>query len=238
MNEFSAGISIVIPFHNEEPNLPPLRERLVESLGAVGRDFEIILVDDGSTDGGPGIADSMAARDRRVRAIHLDRRSGQTAALDAGFKAARMPIVITLDADLQNDPADIPALLAAMTGADVVCGVRVRRVDSWIRRASSRIANAVRNRLTGDRIADTGCGLKAYRREMLAGLKLYDGMHRFLPTLLRFEGARVVEIPVRHHPRTAGKTKYGIRNRALRGLRDCLAVRWMRDRRLRYRIRD
>lgn len=237
MNQSPEGVSVVIPFHNEEPNLLPLYERLVPPLESTGREFEIVLVDDGSTDGGAGISDAIAARDPRVHALHLTSRSGQTAALDAGFRAARMPVVVSLDADLQNDPADIPILLTAMVDADVVCGVRIHRMDSFVRRMSSRIANSVRDSLTGDRITDTGCSLKAYRRGLLTKLKLFDGMHRFLPTLLRIEGARVVEVPVRHHPRHAGRTKYGIRNRALRGLRDCLAVRWMRDRTLRYRIK-
>jgi dolichol-phosphate mannosyltransferase len=148
------------------------------------------------------------------------------------------PIVITLDADLQNDPEDIPLLLEGLEGADAACGVRTRRQDTWVRRTSSRIANRVRDRITGDHVTDTGCSLKAYRAEYLRRLKLYSGMHRFLPTLLRLEGARVVEIPVRHHPRLAGRSKYGIGNRAWAGLRDCFAVRWMRDRHLRYRVKS
>lgn len=232
------AISIVIPFHDEEPNLEPLCRRLIPACEALGLPFEIILVDDGSHDGGDRIASEAAARDPRIRVVTLEARSGQSAALDAGFRVARHPIIVTMDADLQNDPEDIPLLLAKLEEADVACGVRTARHDSWVRRISSRIANRVRDRITGDHVTDTGCSLKAYRVEYLRRLKLYDGMHRFLPTLLRFEGARVTEVPVRHHPRVAGRSKYGIGNRAIVGLRDCLAVRWMRDRHLRYRIKD
>jgi len=244
------GISAVIPFYNEEPNLEPLRARLVPVLEKIGRPFEVLLIDDGSDDDGPRIADEMARKDPRIRIIHLEQRSGQSAALDAGFSAAAYGIVVTLDADLQNEPEDIPKLIDALdgadgtdgaggiNGADAACGYRAKRHDNWVRRASSVIANRVRDRITGDHITDTGCSLKAYRTEYLRRLKMFTGMHRFLPTLLRMEGARVVEIPVRHHPRVAGKSKYGISNRMWSGLRDCLAVRWMRDRRIRYRIRE
>jgi dolichol-phosphate mannosyltransferase len=232
------GISVVIPFYNEEPNIEPLCERLIPVLERIARPFEIVLVDDGSTDRGGALALRQAEADHRIRVIALEARSGQSAALDAGFRAARQPIVVTMDADLQNDPEDIPGLIDKLGGADVVCGIRQRRHDTWVRRASSVIANRVRDRITGDHVTDTGCSLKAYRIEMLRRLKLYNGMHRFLPTLLRFEGARVVEVPVRHHPRSAGRSKYGISNRALVGLRDCFAVRWMRDRHLRYRVKE
>jgi dolichol-phosphate mannosyltransferase len=251
------GISVVIPFYNEEPNLEPLRTRLLPVLERMERPFEVILVDDGSDDDGPRIADAMAREDPHILILHLETRSGQSAALDAGFRAAKHGIVVTLDADLQNEPEDIPILVDALEGtanstvaggasttatatgpADAACGYRARRHDNWVRRASSVIANRVRDRITGDHITDTGCSLKAYRTVYLRRLKMFTGMHRFLPTLLRMEGARVVEIPVRHHPRVAGKSKYGISNRMWSGLRDCFAVRWMRDRRIRYRIRE
>jgi glycosyltransferase involved in cell wall biosynthesis len=232
------GITAVIPFYNEEPNLEPLRARLVPVLAGLGRPFEVLLVDDGSDDAGGRIADEMRRTDTRIRVIHLERRSGQSAALDAGFRAAAQPIVVTLDADLQNDPEDIPKLIDALADADAACGYRMERHDTWVRRASSVIANRVRDRITGDHVTDTGCSLKAYRADYLRRLKMFTGMHRFLPTLLRMEGARVVELPVRHHPRMAGRSKYGISNRLWSGLRDCFAVRWMRDRRIRYRIRE
>ncbi len=238
MNEPVDGISVAIPLHNEEANLAPLRDRLLDVLVATGLPFEIILVDDGSTDGSPAILRSFSADDLRIRVIRIANRSGQSAALDAGFRAARYGVVVTLDADLQNDPEDIPALLAAIADADVVCGVRVKRHDNWVRKASSVIANRTRDWITGDHITDTGCSLKAYRTPFLRRLKMYTGMHRFLPTLLRLEGARVIEVPVRHHPRAAGRSKYGIGNRMFVGLRDCFAVRWMRDRHLHYRIEE
>jgi dolichol-phosphate mannosyltransferase len=238
MSDPIEGISVVIPLHNEESNLEPLRDRLVAVLGALGLPAEILLVDDGSTDGGPALLRKFTAEDPRIRTLRLEERCGQSAALDAGFHAARYATVVTMDADLQNDPEDIPAVLAAMKDADVVCGVRVNRHDTWVRKVSSRIANRTRDWITGDHITDTGCSLKAYRTSFLLRLKMFNGMHRFLPTLLRLEGARVIEVPVRHHPRFAGRSKYGIRNRMLVGLRDCLAVRWMRDRHLRYRIEE
>lgn len=240
MNRPIDGLSIVIPVHNEEENIEPLRAGLLPALLGTGLPFEILFIDDGSTDGSPDLLRRIAAADPRFRVIRLPRRSGQSAAFDAGFRRCRFGVVVTLDADLQNDPADIPAFLAAMreTGADVVCGVRLHRHDSLIRRISSRIANRVRDWITGDSITDTGCSLKAYRIEFLRRLKMYDGMHRFLPTLLRLEGASVIEVPATHRARLAGRSKYGIRNRALRGLRDCLAVRWMRDRRLAYTVDD
>jgi len=159
-------------------------------------------------------------------------------AFDAGFKAARGKAVITMDADQQNDPADIPRLLEALEQWDVVCGYRQKRHDSVVRRISSRVANWVRNKLTRESIRDVGCSLRAVKRECLQGLKLYNGMHRFLPTLLRLDGWRVTEVPVNHRPRRRGKSKYGIRNRLFRGLRDLMAVRWMRSRWLRYRIAE
>jgi glycosyltransferase involved in cell wall biosynthesis len=232
------GISVVIPFFDEEPNLEPLRARLVPVLERIGRPFEVLFVDDGSNDAGGRIADSMNHADPRIRVVHFEQRSGQSAALDAGFRSAVHEIVVTLDADLQNEPEDIPKLIDALSAADAACGYRMRRHDGWVRRASSVIANRVRDRITGDHITDTGCSLKAYRAEYLRRMKMFTGMHRFLPTLLRMEGARVVELPVRHHPRVAGRSKYGISNRALSGLRDCFAVRWMRDRQIRYRIKE
>jgi dolichol-phosphate mannosyltransferase len=147
-------------------------------------------------------------------------------------------VLVTLDADLQNDPADIPALLAALEGADVVSGVRATRQDDWLRRVSSRVANGVRRATLGDRVTDIGCSLKAYRREAIEGLPLFVGAHRFLPALCQFRGARVVEIPVPHRPRRHGVSKYGVGNRLFRGIRDLLGVRWLKSRLLRYKIRE
>lgn len=223
-------VSVVIPVYNEEENLPILAAELHGTLRPLKRSYEVLFVDDGSTDASPQILERLRTEDPAVRVIRLKRNSGQSAALEAGFRFARGAVVVTLDADLQNDPADIPALLAKIGPHDVVCGVRAKRQDSWVRRVSSRIANGVRNRLTQESIADVGCTLKAYRIEFLRRIPMYTGMHRFLPTLLRMEGARVTEMPVHHRPRLHGMPKYNIRNRIWRALVDLFAVRWMQKR--------
>ena len=238
MNETRAvpDVSIVIPVYNEEENLEPLVEEIDATLRATGITFEILLVDDGSADRSPELIAAMAKARTEVRGLRFKANRGQTAAFDAGFRHAGGKVVVTMDADLQNDPRDIPALLAAMRGHDAAVGYRRERRDSFVRRISSRIANAVRNRLSGDDIIDTGCSLKAFRRECVASLKLFNGMHRFLPTLLRMEGYSVVQIPVNHRPRTKGRSKYGVWNRVFRSFVDLLAVRWMKRRRLGYEV--
>jgi glycosyltransferase involved in cell wall biosynthesis len=223
-------ISIVIPVYNEEENLPILAAEIHGAMRPLGRPYEVIYVDDGSTDGSPGVLLELAREDPATRVVRQRRNAGQTAALDAGFRFARGGIVVTLDADLQNDPADIPRLLAAMEGYDVVSGVRARRRDTWVRKASSRIANRVRNRLTHDDVTDVGCTLRACRAEFLRGIPVFTGMHRFLPTLLAMAGARKTEIPVNHRPRLHGQPKYNISNRLWRALADLFAVRWMQKR--------
>lgn len=231
-----AELSVIAPVFNEVGNLRPLVSEIREALRASGLSFEILLVDDGSTDGSTELIAELAREPGPVRGLHFRVNRGQTAALDAGFKAAAGRRFVTLDADLQNDPRDIPALLDALEEADAAVGYRTRREDDWLRRATSRIANAIRNRVSGDDIIDTGCALKAFRRECVGGLKLFSGLHRFLPTLLRMEGYRVVQIPVRHRPRRTGKNKYGVTNRAFRAFADLLAVRWMKKRRLDYEV--
>jgi glycosyltransferase involved in cell wall biosynthesis len=230
------ALSVVIPAYNEEPNVEACYRELVEVLEGVGRSFEVIVVDDGSTDGTFAVLSRLAAGDRRLRVVRFRRNAGQTAALAAGFRSARGETVVTMDADLQNDPRDIPVLLDRLPGHDAVCGWRVDRHDPWAKRLGSRVANAVRRRVTHDGVHDTGCMLKAFRREALAGLRLYRGMHRFLPALLRLEGCRVVEVPVRHRPRRAGRSKYGNWSRLWVGLADLWAVRWMAHRRLAYEV--
>ena len=238
-------ISIVIPVCNEEENLPILAGEIRAALVGTGKSYEVLWVDDGSTDGSLAVLADLARQDPRARVLHFAKNAGQSAALAAGFRSARGEIVVTLDADLQNDPADIPRLLASLAeppGWDLVSGVRTKRRDSWLRRLSSRIANGVRNRATGERITDVGCSLKAYRAEYVKRVPMFTGMHRFLPTLVRLDGARVREVPVNHRPRLHGKTKYSIRNRLFRSLADLFAVRWMQrrwiDRRLREEIPD
>lgn len=228
----------MIPAYNEETNVEPCFAELAEVLEPLGYAFEAIFVDDGSTDGTFGVLAKLAEKDRRVRVIRFRRNAGQTAALDAGFRAVRGDVVVTMDADLQNDPRDIPALLAALGTCDAVCGWRMHRRDPWTKRIASRVANAVRQRLTADGVHDTGCMLKAFRRDAIERLRLYRGMHRFLPALLRLEGCRVTEVAVGHRPRRAGRSKYGLWDRLWIGLADLWAVRWMARRRLDYEIED
>ena len=222
-------LSVVAPVYDEAPNLVPLAAQVSAALGD-GLGWELLLVDDMSRDGSAEAIRELARRDPRVRGVFLARHCGQTTALKIGIECARSPLIATLDADLQNDPADIRLLLAKLDGHDAAVGVRVRRRDSFVRRASSRIANRVRNAVLHDTIQDTGCGLKLFRTEAIRTLPLFEGMHRFLPTLLRYHGFSVIEVPVSHHPRTRGRSKYGIRNRAWRAFKDMLAVRWMRSR--------
>ena len=229
-------ISIVVPAYNEAENLIPLASAIAETLEALGKTYELLFVDDGSTDGTPAVLQDVAAKRSEVRVIRFRQNAGQTAALDAGFKQARGEIVVTVDADLQNDPHDIPSLLEALKDYDVVCGIRQRRQDPWLRRVSSRIGNRVRRLVLHDEIIDVGCSLRVYRRHCLAALRLYHGMHRFLPVLLHLEGFRVGQVPVSHRSRRFGTSKYNVRNRAWRGLVDLLAVRWMQRRRLRYEV--
>lgn len=224
-------LSLVIPLFNEEENLDELAAEIRTALEPTGLAWETLFVDDGSTDRSLAVLRRLAAADPAIRILRHRRNAGQSAGLASGFRAARGRLVATLDADLQNDPADLPRLIAELEhGFDVVSGVRVERRDSWTRRVSSRIANAVRNWATDEAISDVGCSLKVYRREFLADLPMFTGMHRFLPTLVRWNGARVTELPVRHRPRLRGVAKYGIGNRLFRTLADLFAVRWMRRR--------
>ncbi len=224
-------LSVVVPLFDEEESLETLDVELHSALEGTGLSFEILYVDDGSEDGSLAVLRRLAAADSRVRILRHHRNAGQSAGLATGFRAARGEVLITLDADLQNDPADIPRLLGKLDeGYGVVSGVRQDRRDSWNRRVSSRIANAVRNWATDESITDVGCSLKAYRAEHLRHLPMFGGMHRFLPTLVRWNGARVAELPVAHRPRRHGIAKYGIGNRLFRALADLFAVRWMRTR--------
>jgi len=231
-------LSVVVPTFNEEGNLPLLWPELREVLDAAGLRYEIIFVDDGSEDRSAEIIREFHGQDPRVRLLRLKVNSGQTAATDAGFKAARGRCVVTMDADLQYDPGDIPGLLAHLERWDAVTGWRVRRDDAWTKRIASRVANGVRNALSEDDIRDSGCTFRAFRRECLRELVLYRGLHRFVPTLLRMRGYRVIEVPVKHRPRRFGRSKYGIWDRAGSALRDLLAVRWMKDRQLRYQVAE
>jgi dolichol-phosphate mannosyltransferase len=233
-------LSVVIPVYDEEENLPLLWPELRPVLDGLGLAFEVVFVDDGSQDRSAEIIRAFREADSRVRLVRLKANAGETAATDAGFKAAQGRWVITMDADLQNDPHDIPMLLRRLDEWDAVTGWRVNRAggDSSIRRISSRVANRVRNALSEETIQDSGCTFRAFRRECLRGLVLYRGFHRFVPTLLRMRGYRVIEVPVNHRPRRFGRSKYGVMNRAFVAFADLLAIRWMKSRFLQYEIAE
>jgi glycosyltransferase involved in cell wall biosynthesis len=233
-------LSVVVPVYDEEPSLPLLWAELREVLDPTGLRYEVIFVDDGSRDRSADVVRGLREVDRRVRLLRLEANAGETAATDAGLKAARGRHVVVMDADLQNDPHDIPGMLARLGEWDAVTGWRVNRAagDSWVRRLSARIANRIRDRLSDETIQDSGCTFRAFRRECLRDLDLYTGLHRFIPTLLRMRGFRVLEVPVNHRPRRFGASKYGLGSRALRAFVDLLAVRWMKSRFLRYEIAE
>lgn len=221
-------LSIVIPIYNEEENIPLLYNAVTAALDPTGLEYEIIAVDDGSMDGSFTTLKELAAKDPRLRVIRLRRNFGQSAAMAAGFEAARGAVIVPMDGDLQNDPADIPLLLQKMAeGFDVVSGWRKERKDTFVNRIlPSRIANWLISRMTGVHLHDYGCTLKAYRREVLEGIGLYGEMHRFVPALASRVGARVTELPVSHHPRQFGQSKYGI-SRTMRVILDLITVRFL-----------
>jgi dolichol-phosphate mannosyltransferase len=224
-------LSIVIPAYNEEENLEPLIRELEQVLDRLSRSYEIICVDDCSTDPTPELLRRLQETRPYLRTVRHRLNLGESAAELTGFRQARADLVITIDGDRQNDPADIPALLDAMDeGIAAVCGVRQRREDDLVKRISSRIANRFRNAVTGDRISDAGCTYRVLRKEALRELPAFNGLHRFLPTLLRLQGYGIREIPVHHRPRIRGVSKYGVGNRMWRGLLDCLAMRWYKRR--------
>jgi glycosyltransferase involved in cell wall biosynthesis len=231
-------LSLVIPAYNEEESIEDCVREADGVLSSLGKRYEIVVVDDGSTDGTFERLRSLKKTVPALRAARFKEHRGQTTAMAAGFERARGAVIATMDADMQNDPADIPRLLERLSEWDIVCGVREKRRDTFVKRASSLIANAVRNRFTHENIRDVGCTLRVYRREYLDRVKLFEGMHRFLPTLLKLEGARVVEIPVNHRPRMRGANKYGIGNRLFKGLRDLSAVRWMQSRHIQYDLKE
>jgi glycosyltransferase involved in cell wall biosynthesis len=237
MNLGRAGsVSVVVPVYNEKENLDVLHREIRTVMEETGLPWELVLVDDGSTDGSGEDLERRAAADPVVRVLRLERNAGQSAALAAGFAAAAGEVIVTLDADLQNDPGDIPRLLSALPGHGAVIGWRQRRHDSWVRRLSSRIANGVRNAVTRETVTDTGCSLKVMRREALSHLPAFRGMHRFLPTFIKMNGYPVTELPVNHRPRRAGESKYGIGNRLWVGIGDLFMVRWLQGRRFSYRV--
>lgn len=231
-------LSLVIPAYNEQEVIPTLLSRVAAALQQVGRPFEVVIVDDGSTDATPRLLAEAMAQHPWLRVLRMAKNSGQSAAFDAGFKAAKGEVVATIDADLQNDPEEIPRLLPMLDGYDMITGWRKDRHDSRFRLFQTRIANRIRNWISDETIQDSASSLKIYRRHCLVGLQLYTGMHRFFPTLVKMRGYTVLETPVKHSARYAGTAKYGFRNRALRAFIDLLAVRWMKKRFLRYQVNE
>ena len=240
-------VSVVAAAHNEQDNLPALVDEIVAALDPTDIDYEIVIVDDGSTDDTLNVLDRLLKTQPRLRAIRMldtppGRGHGQSAAFYAGFRAARGNLIVPIDGDLQNDPADIPAMIVLLKekNADLVQGDRsAARKDNLLRRATSRVGRLFRRWLLNDTIRDTGCSLRVMKREIALALPLdFRGIHRFIPVTARQLGYNVIETPVGHRPRTAGQTKYGIWNRAIPGLIDCLAVRWMRNRRRPTQFRE
>ena len=234
-------LSVVVPCHNEAKNLRPLLAAIHDALDALGLNYEVVITDDCSSDDSWRVLQELGMTDPRLRAQRFKFSCGESAASWAGMQIAQGPYIATLDADLQNDPKDLPAMMKALRNFDCVCGTRVEsrgEGDRWFRIASSRIANWVRNKLSGENISDAGCTYRVFRRECISRVKFFNGAHRFLPTLIKLEGFTVTEVPVSNNPRHAGKSHYGVWNRLFKSFRDLLAVRWMKSRRLRYKIAE
>ncbi|MDD4735959.1 MAG: glycosyltransferase family 2 protein [Kiritimatiellae bacterium] len=224
-------ISVVVPVFNEEDNVATLLREIDAAVKPLEKTYEVIYVDDRSTDQSLEVLRKLKQENSSVRVLRHGINSGESAASLTGMAHARGDVIITMDADLQNDPADIPELLRNLSDdVAAVCGVRRKREDDFVKRISSKIANRFRNSVTGDRIADAGCTYRALRRSALRDIPVFNGLHRFLPTILRIQGFQVTEILVHHRPRTAGVSKYGVGNRAWRGVVDCFAIRWFRKR--------
>lgn len=233
-------ISLVVPVYNEEENLPVLVEQIIAAMRPGNRPWELILVDDGSSDASLAVIRDLAAAVPEVRYLAFVANCGQSAAFAAGFHDALGDVVVTLDADLQNDPADIPSMLALYDqgGYDMVIGWRAKRQDSWAKRWASKFGNAVRNYLSRENVRDTGCSLKVLRTAMARKIPMFTGMHRFLPTLMKMQGANVAEVKVNHRHRLYGASKYGIWDRAKKTFFDLLAIRWMQARYVDYAIKE
>ncbi len=232
-------ISIVIPVYNEQDNLKKLFQEIDSALGAQKREWEVVFVDDGSSDNSLEVIRELSAQSQRVRYLSFEANQGQSAAFCAGFDFADYEVVVTMDADLQNDPADIPAMLDLFDqGHDMVIGWRAKRRDTWIKRISSKIGNAVRDKLTNDGVHDTGCSLKVMRTDMLRRLPRFKNMHRFFPILMKMQGADIAEVKVNHRPRFEGVSKYGTIDRALAGIYDLFGVRWLMNRHIAYKVKE
>jgi glycosyltransferase involved in cell wall biosynthesis len=226
-NDQPLYLSVVLPCANERDNLEPMIQELEAELRKLARPFEVIVVDDASTDGGMEVLRSLQQTRPWLRVLQHRVNCGQSASYCSGFRVATGELVVTMDADRQHDPADIPVLLRELAPpVAAVCGVRTARHDNWVRRGSSRIANGFASWMTGDQVVDAGCTFRILRRPALAELPAFNGLHRFIPTLLRYQGYQIVRVPIRHRNRLAGVSKYGIGNRLWRGILDCLAMRW------------
>lgn len=228
--------SLVIPLKNEEDNIRTLIEEIEAIMTQLGEPWELICIDDGSTDHTLKYLKELCKIKSYLRVLVFSKNFGQSSGFDAGFKAARGKFIITLDGDCQNDPADIPKLIKEISDCDLVSGQRLRRQDPWTKKIISFLANRIRGRLCGDGVKDTGCSLKIYRADCLKQIKMYQGMHRFIPALFKIEGFRIKEIPVNHRQRMKGKTKYNFFNRSFNTIADLFAVRWMKKRKLQYHI--
>jgi dolichol-phosphate mannosyltransferase len=226
-------ISIIVPVFNEADNVLPMLREVSAAMSRTGRDWELVFVDDASTDETPLRIAEAARTERRVRGLRHQRNAGQSAAVWTGIQATTGPILCTLDGDLQNDPADLPAMIEKLDGVDFVSGMRLNRRDTWLRKISSKIARWARRTALGVDFRDTGCAIRAFKRDALAGVFPFNGLHRFLPVLVHGGGARTLEVPVHHRPRVAGVSKYGVWNRLGRGIYDLIAISWYQKRRLR-----
>ena len=231
-------ISVVVPVYNEEGSLPLLVPKLVEVLKNLERSYEMIFVDDGSSDGSRRILREMVSQYPSLRILRLKENCGLSTALLAGMREAQGEKIVTLDSDLQIDPNDIPRLLEYLNRYDMATGWRQKREDSWLKKISSKIANVVRNWVSSENIQDSACTLRVFKRECIKEIPIFNGMHRFLSTLVKMAGYRIIEVPVSHHPRRFGKSKYNIRNRMVRSFIDLLAVRWMKRRTIHYDIEE
>jgi len=234
-------LSVVVPCHNEAENLRPLLSAIHAALDPLALNYEVVITDDFSSDGSWRVLQELATTGPRLRAQRFKFNCGGVGRELGRMQIARGRYIATLDADLQNDPKDLPAMMKGLREFDCVCGTRVAsrgEGDSWLRIASSRIANWVRNKLSGENISDAGCTYRVFKRECISRVKFFNGAHRFLPMLIKLEGFTVTEVPVSNNPRHAGKSHYGVWNRLFRSFRDLLAVRWMKSRRLRYEIAE
>lgn len=232
-------LSLVIPVFNEQDNLRKLMQEIDSAVEPLEIPYEVIFVDDGSTDGSLMVLKELSKTYPKAKYIAFEQNRGQSAAFCAGFDEARAPRVVTMDADLQNDPADIPAMLNLYNdGHQMVIGWRMKRKDVWIKRIGSKIANAVRNRLTSESVKDTGCSLKIMDTNMVRTIPRFNGMHRFLPTLMKMQGASVAEVKVNHRPRHQGESKYGTLDRAIAAGYDLFGVRWIQSRHFNYKIKE